>query len=222
MVDLTATGDLDVTGTSTLNGDVTAANLTLTGALVAAAFTPAALAVTNDATVGGTLDVTGATTVDALTATGDLNVTGASAVAALTASGATALNGGCAIDGTLSATGVATFGAVVQNSKTFSTVSPVNLAAVSPFQGGRNGAKFNATVALGATYFEISVNLGTPPPNANVAVIASLADVAGLGLIALSVAVNSTGTVATFSWTSAVPLTISDTLGAAFKIEYWI
>lgn len=109
----------------TLNADVsnvTTANVTGTltaGTFAAGALTPTSLAVTNNATIGGTLSVTGATslgaaTVTSLTATVGMSVTGASGLTVsnnVQINGAANVAGALGVGGTLNVSAVSVFGA---------------------------------------------------------------------------------------------------------------
>ena len=63
----------------TSNTGTFSGNVTIAGTLTSGAFTPSSLAVTGDATVGGTLGVTGATTLSTLGVAGATTLTGVSA-----------------------------------------------------------------------------------------------------------------------------------------------
>ena len=128
MTDETGTGALVFANTPTLVtpviGAATGTSLTLTGGVSAGTSTLTSLSVTNNETVGGTLGVTGATTLSSTltagtstltslsvtnneTVGGTLGVTGATSLTSLTASGTSTLTA-------LTTTGAATFSSTVK------------------------------------------------------------------------------------------------------------
>ena len=109
-------GDTTITGDADISGDMSSATATVSGALSAGATSVSSLGTSGNATVGGTLGVTGSTslstvstsglaTLESASVTNNASVGGTLAVtgtqtnsAGLTVAGATALNGGLTMD----------------------------------------------------------------------------------------------------------------------------
>ena len=144
---------LDVKATSLTAGRVTfagtggklvdAAALTFDGTTL----TADTLAVTNNATVGGTFDVTGATTLAGLTA-------GATSVTTLSASGTSTLadvNAGATSVTTLSASGTSTLADVNAGATSVSTLSASDAATLSSTLAVTGAATLSSTLAVNST-----------------------------------------------------------------------
>ena len=93
-------GSLDVSGNTTIGGDLSVADVT----------TLSSLSVTGNETVGGTLDVTGASTL-----TGNVGIGGASGSEKLLVTGAGRITGNLDVSGDLTVTGNFNFSEVIQN-----------------------------------------------------------------------------------------------------------
>ena len=133
VTDVTADGDLGVTGTlevdgaTTLNSTLAAGNTSITGTLSTSGLaTLNSAAVSNNATVGGTLGVTGATTLSSTlaagntTITGTLSTSGAATLASASVTGNATVGGNATITGTLDVNGETTLaGLTMDSSSTF-------------------------------------------------------------------------------------------------------
>ena len=143
------TGALNATGTTTLGvvntGAISATGLiNTTGNISGAVVNGGAINSTGAATVGGTLGVTGATTMAALSATtgtfsSTLGVSGATTLAALSATTG-AFSGAATVGGTLGVTGATTMAALSATTGTFSSTLGVTGAATLSSTLGVTGA----------------------------------------------------------------------------------
>ena len=140
-VDLSASGNLSVTGTSTLSDDTTIGGTlgvtgasTFTGDMTAGNIDSSTLDTTGNVTIGGTLDVTAAVTMSSTLDAGNTTV------GSLDASGLASLDGGIDVDGAFTvanSTGnVSTTGTL--NVDGASTLNDVTLDASSTFDAGGN------------------------------------------------------------------------------------
>ena len=165
------------------------------------------VAVTGNETVGGTLGVTGATTLAALSATnvtasGTLGVTGATTLAALSATNVTA-------SGTLAVTGQVTLGGVLAGPSTF-TIDP---AAVGDDTGTvviRGNLQVDGTTVTvnSATLSVTDKNITVAKDAAN----AAAADGAGLTVAGASATMLYTSSTDTFNFNKAVVANVTGNL----------
>jgi hypothetical protein len=157
VTDETGTGALVFANTPTLVtpviGAATGTSLTLTGGVSAGTSTLTSLSVTNNETVGGTLGVTGATSLTSLTASGTstlttLTTTGAATLASASITGAATVGGTLGVTGATTLTGAATISNTTPSSSTTTGALVV-----------RGGVGIAGNLTLGGT---IEIDGGSP------------------------------------------------------------
>ena len=172
---------LNATGGTVVNNSLTAGSMISNGTLSAGATTLASLGVTNNATVGGTLGVTGAATLSSTLAVtsgatvgGTLGVTGAATLSSTLAvtSGATVggtlgVTGGATVGGSFGVTGATTMATLDATSGTFSsTLGVTGAATLSSTLGVTGATTLSSTlgvagnVAVGTTKFTVDSTSG--------------------------------------------------------------
>ena len=157
VTDETGTGALVFANTPTLVtpviGAATGTSLTLTGGVSAGTSTLTSLSVTNNETVGGTLGVTGATSLTSLTASGTSTLTTLTTTGAATLASAS-ITGAATVGGTLGVTGATTLTGATTISNTATSTSTTTGALVV-----RGGVGVAGNLTVGGT---LEIDGGSP------------------------------------------------------------